>query len=371
MAPKGKGKGKRLPKSVYKRRQRNLILAMAGILLVLILSIVMAVQRRHREQPEPDGSAGTSASHTVTSTEPETHAPEETGTEPDSTGPVKGEIHMNQSEITLTVGETRRLQASDETEAAAKAEWSSSDSSIAAVSADGTITAVAAGSCTVTAALLSDSSVTGVVKITVLPAQTEAPKQTDAPAKTEAPVATPAPTEPVASQSPTYINGILIANKTYTLPSSYNPGVDPEAKAMFDKMQKAAAAEGLNIYIGSGFRSYDYQVKIYNSMVKAYGKEYADRVSARPGHSEHQTGLAFDLNSINQSFADTKESAWVNAHAHEYGFIIRYPKGKESITGYNYEPWHLRYLGLENAQKVYNSGLTLEEYLGITSRYGE
>lgn len=278
---------------------------------------------------------------------------------------------MNQSEITLTVGETRRLQASDETEAAAKAEWSSSDSSIAAVSADGTITALAAGSCTVTAALLSDSSVTGVVKVTVLPAQTEAPKQTDAPAKTEAPVATPAPTEPVASQSPTYINGILIANKTYTLPSSFNPGVDPEAKAMFDKMQKAAAAEGLNIYIGSGFRSYDYQVKIYNSMVKAYGKEYADRVSARPGHSEHQTGLAFDLNSINQSFADTKESAWVNAHAHEYGFIIRYPKGKESITGYNYEPWHLRYLGLENAQKVYNSGLTLEEYLGITSRYGE
>ena len=169
----------------------------------------------------------------------------------------------------------------------------------------------------------------------------------------------------------TYVNGILIANKTYTLPSSFNPGVDPEAKAMFDKMQKAAAAEGLNIYIGSGFRSYDYQVKIYNSMVKAYGKEYADRVSARPGHSEHQTGLAFDLNSINQSFADTKESAWVNAHAHEYGFIIRYPKGKESITGYNYEPWHLRYLGLENAQKVYNSGLTLEEYLGITSRYGE
>ena len=140
---------------------------------------------------------------------------------------------------------------------------------------------------------------------------------------------------------------------------------------MFDKMQKAAAAEGLNIYIGSGFRSYDYQVKIYNSMVKAYGKEYADRVSARPGHSEHQTGLAFDLNSIDQSFADTKESAWVHAHAHEYGFIIRYPKGKESITGYNYEPWHLRYLGLENAQKVYNSGLTLEEYLGITCRYGE
>ena len=135
------------------------------------------------------------------------------------------------------------------------------------------------------------------------------------------------------------------------------------------KMQKAAAQEGLNIYISSGYRSYDYQVKVYNSMVKAYGKKYADEVSARPGYSEHQTGLVFDLNSIDLSFAQTKESKWVDAHAHEYGFIIRYPEGKDAITGYSYEPWHLRYLGVENATKVYNSGLTLEEYLGITSKY--
>ena len=76
-----------------------------------------------------------------------------------------------------------------------------------------------------------------------------------------------------------------------------------------------------------------------------------------------------DLKSLDLRFAQTKESKWVDAHAHEYGFIIRYPEGKDAITGYSYEPWHLRYLGVENATKVYNSGLTLEEYLGITSKY--
>ena len=160
-------------------------------------------------------------------------------------------------------------------------------------------------------------------------------------------------------------------NKTYALPSDYNPGVDPDAQAAFDKMQAAAAAEGLNIYISSGFRSYDYQSGLYDRYVQRSGKAEADRYSARPGHSEHQTGLAFDLNSIDMTFADTDECAWVNEHCAEYGFIIRYPKGSESITGYMYEPWHLRYLGTENAKKVYDSGLTLEEYLGIDSKYAE
>ena len=109
----------------------------------------------------------------------------------------------------------------------------------------------------------------------------------------------------------------------------------------------------------------------FMTYVKRSGKAEADRYSARPGHSEHQTGLAFDLNSIDMTFADTDECAWVNKHCAEYGFIIRYPKGSESITGYMYEPWHLRYLGTETAKKVYDSGLTLEEYLGIDSKYAE
>ena len=125
----------------------------------------------------------------------------------------------------------------------------------------------------------------------------------------------------------------------------------------------------LSIYLSSGFRSYETQNRIYNNYVSNYGQSSADTFSARPGHSEHQTGLAIDVNSIDDSFADTPEAEWLASHAHEYGFIIRYPKGKESITGYKYEPWHIRYLGVEKATEVYNSGLTLEEFLGIDSEY--
>lgn len=170
----------------------------------------------------------------------------------------------------------------------------------------------------------------------------------------------------------TYIEGILIANKTYPLPATYNPGdLTSEVKEAFSKMQKVAASEGLNIYISSGFRSYERQVTVYNSYVQKDGKELADTYSSRPGYSEHQTGLCFDLNSIDDSFGNTAESAWVDKHAHEYGFIVRFPKGKDSATGYQYEPWHLRYVGVDMATKIYNSGLSLEEYFGITSQYAD
>ena len=169
-----------------------------------------------------------------------------------------------------------------------------------------------------------------------------------------------------------YVNGILIANKTYSLPSDYNPGkIDDTVMDAFYEMQSAAAAEGLNLYISSGFRSYNTQYWLYNNYVERDGKEEADTYSARAGYSEHQTGLCFDLNTIDESFAYTPESKWLEQHAQEYGFIIRYPKGKENITGYMYDPWHLRYLGKELAEKVYNSGLCLEEYLGITSVYSD
>lgn len=169
--------------------------------------------------------------------------------------------------------------------------------------------------------------------------------------------------------SPTYINGILIANKSYPLPANYNPGVNPAAQSAFNTMQSAAAKEGINLYIVSGFRSYSTQRDIYNNYVARDGKAAADRYSARPGHSEHQTGLAFDVNSLSQSFENTPEGRWLAANCYKYGFIIRFPKGKESITGYMYEPWHIRYLGISTATSVYNSGLTLEEYLGIKSVY--
>ncbi len=184
-------------------------------------------------------------------------------------------------------------------------------------------------------------------------------------------IATAPPLETVSDSGLTYIDGVLIVNKTYSLPKDYNPGVNATAESAFNKMQSAAAAEGLNIYISSGFRSYEYQSGLYERYASRDGYAAADRYSARPGHSEHQTGLAFDLNTIDDSFADTREGKWVAENCHKYGFIIRYPKGKENITGYMYEPWHIRYLGVDMATKVYESGKTLEEYFGITSEYND
>lgn len=168
----------------------------------------------------------------------------------------------------------------------------------------------------------------------------------------------------------TYVNGILIANKTYSLPKDYDPGkINDDALKAFEEMRKDASDDKITLWIQSGYRSYKTQEEIYNNYVKQSGKEKAETFSARPGHSEHQTGYAMDLNIIDSSFEGTKEAIWIEKNCYKYGFIIRYPKGKESITGYKYEPWHLRYLGKDIAKKVYSSGLTLEEYLGIDSKY--
>lgn len=167
----------------------------------------------------------------------------------------------------------------------------------------------------------------------------------------------------------TYVEGIIIANKSYSLPSSYAPGLDSTALAAFTRMQKAAQKDGISLWICSGFRSYQYQASLYSSYVYYRGQAAADTFSARAGYSEHQTGLAMDINNASSSFEGTKEAKWLAEHCAEYGFIIRYPKGKESITGYKYEPWHIRYLGTTRAKTVTNSGLCLEEYLGITSQY--
>lgn len=183
-----------------------------------------------------------------------------------------------------------------------------------------------------------------------------------------------------------YIDGFMIVNKTYSLPRSYQPlnpyqaidnqgrcnsCIDKEVMQAFKLMQSDANSIGLNLYISSGYRSYSYQEGLYNSYSAVDGIEGADTYSARPGHSEHQTGLCFDLNEISDVFANTDEGKWVNDNAHLYGFIIRYPKGKSNITGYKYESWHLRYVGKSLAEKLYNNGnwITMEEYYGLTSTY--
>ena len=138
-------------------------------------------------------------------------------------------------------------------------------------------------------------------------------------------------------------------------------------------MKADALAVGFNLWIQSGYRPYVLQEKLYNNYVSRDGKAEADRYSARPGYSEHQTGLCFDINNPSKSFNGTEEAKWINDNAYRYGYILRYPKGKESETGYMYESWHVRYVGKELAEKLYNNGdwITLEDYLGITSEYAD
>ena len=162
----------------------------------------------------------------------------------------------------------------------------------------------------------------------------------------------------------------MIVNKKHKLPADYNPGENPNAgekvRELIKKMQELGFSIS-NQY--SGFRSYEYQTKLYQNYVNKDGKEAADTYSARPGYSEHQTGLAFDILNgtgglLGENPQDEKAIEWLHSHAHEYGFIVRFQEGKEAITGYQAEAWHLRYVG-DIAEKIYTSKLTLEEYFGV------
>lgn len=180
----------------------------------------------------------------------------------------------------------------------------------------------------------------------------------------------------------------VLVNKTYKLPDNYKPDdlVEPEIPFIFseksdkrlmrkeaagalEKLVAAAKKDGVSLAGVSGFRSQATQKSLFERYVKKDGEEAARKYSAVPGHSEHQTGLAMDVSgsdgkcAASDCFAGTKEATWLDAHAHEHGFIIRYPKGKEDITGYQYEPWHLRYVGAEMAKEIHDEGITLEEYM--------
>ena len=168
----------------------------------------------------------------------------------------------------------------------------------------------------------------------------------------------------------TLTTGIPIVNKTFPLPASYAPGLLPEVDAALQAMaQDAAATAGLTIFVTSGYRSYVDQDVTYNGYAATHGSDVADTFSARPGHSEHQSGLSVDLNLARSAFAGTPEAEWIEANAARFGFIVRYPEGKEAVTGYMYEPWHVRYVGVDLATHLATAGLTLEEYLGVVSGY--
>jgi D-alanyl-D-alanine carboxypeptidase len=180
----------------------------------------------------------------------------------------------------------------------------------------------------------------------------------------------------------------VLVNKKIMLPANYKPAdlVEPnvpfifaeksdkrlmrkEAAQALERMFAAAKQEGVLLAGVSGYRSFETQDSLFKYYVRVQGEETARKYSAEPGHSEHQTGLAMDISgtsgkcAADDCFADTLEAKWLAQHAPAYGFIIRYPKGKEAVTGYNYEPWHVRYVGTTMSKDIAAKGVTLDEYL--------
>jgi len=177
----------------------------------------------------------------------------------------------------------------------------------------------------------------------------------------------------------TAINAVV--NKKHKLPENYVPTLTSvaggkmreDAATELEKLLDAASAIGNKLVIISSYRSYLTQVSTYDGYVNQYGQAQADTFSARPGHSEHQTGLAVDLGNNDGScaletcFGDTAGGVWLATNAPNYGFIIRYPEGKEAETGYQYEPWHIRYLGADTAKAVASSGKTFDQYMNVVA----
>lgn len=190
------------------------------------------------------------------------------------------------------------------------------------------------------------------------------------------------------------MNTVSLVNKEYGLPDGYAPddlvrpnvafsfgGQDieksymrKEAAEALEKMFAAAKKEGIILYAVSGYRSYDRQTVLFDAEVKRVGEEKAIQAVAYPGNSEHQTGLAMDISSessnflLSDDYGKTAEGKWLRENAHRFGFILRYPEGKEKITGYKYEPWHFRYVGEKSAKDIYENDWTLEEYFQLVKK---
>ncbi|MDO5649167.1 MAG: M15 family metallopeptidase [Gallicola sp.] len=165
------------------------------------------------------------------------------------------------------------------------------------------------------------------------------------------------------------INGVLLVNDMYSLPQDYDPGLDVDAQKAFGIMVENAKADNIVLKSASDYRNYSQQTKANSGKVNDYGEYKADSKQLDLGTSEHQTGLAYDIMGEDydakyaEKFAESKEAKWLRDNAYKYGFIERFPQGKESQTNRRAEPWHYRYVGVEIAQKIFEGKLTLEEYL--------
>lgn len=190
------------------------------------------------------------------------------------------------------------------------------------------------------------------------------------------------------------LNVMALVNKQFSLTDDYTPSdlVRPavafsfgdqdieksymrkEAAGALEQMFAAAEIEGVELFAVSGYRSYDRQSEVFGAQVAQVGEEEAVKTVAVPGSSEHQTGLAMDISSrsvnleLTEKYEETLEGQWLANNAHRFGFILRYPKGKEAVTGYNFEPWHYRYVGTEAAKIIFEKNITLEEYFNIVEK---
>jgi D-alanyl-D-alanine carboxypeptidase len=177
---------------------------------------------------------------------------------------------------------------------------------------------------------------------------------------------------PETATQPFEKDGVIVVNKTHPVPESYDPGDDAEAMEHLNELLDAAQADGISLaHSWSGFRSYATQAGLFDSYVANAGLEAAETFSARPGYSEHQTGLAFDLRTPSGNLYRIDDASydydtdWIAQHAADFGFIIRYRTEWQDVTGYTGEPWHLRYLGADLAKKVFATNQPLETYLGV------
>lgn len=359
---------KRVTKEMARRRQ---LTAVSIVLLILLLIIGGCSKACHKD----DDSSGKSGKGKNTPTETTTSAaieiPQQTvteaATEPPTEAPTEApdnsNVKLTTREIFLdNIGDVgiSIIQVYPNGSTENNEVWKSSDESIATVDSKGYITARAPGECYVILSFDNNPNIEIEIKVSVADGTGSSGNETAAPMN-----AAPAPAE-YDNKGLHYINGVLVANKEYTLPADFDPGLDPTAEKEFNALCAAAAEEGYSIYMGSNYRSYEEQQELRDNFINWYGQEYADNYAALPGESEHQTGLAIDCASWSGTFSETQEAVWLAEHAHEYGFIIRYPEGKEDITGFQHEAWHIRYVGTDIAEKIYKSGLCLEEYLGLS-----
>lgn len=186
--------------------------------------------------------------------------------------------------------------------------------------------------------------------------------------------------EAILSEAPHLGTLMVLCNKYYKMPESYvakdlvtvperyhaadgkEYKLDERALKDYMVMAEDAKSQGVDLLVVSAYRTYDFQKRLYNTYAEKNGVKDADTYSARPGHSEHETGLAVDLNRVDLDFENTEAFKWLDENAHEYGFILRYPKDQTQITGYMYEPWHYRYVGKEVAKQIKEEGITFEAY---------